>query len=47
MKTTRLENELLLIAQVEMALDRGPSWGEPAKRMSRQLQLMLAKAYYR
>jgi|13_taG_2_1085334.scaffolds.fasta_scaffold11557_4 hypothetical protein len=47
MKTTRLEDELLLIAQVELALEKVPSLGEPAKQMSRQLQLMLAKAYYR
>tara|TARA_Y100000592_G_scaffold99752_1_gene177038 strand:- start:9742 stop:9957 length:216 start_codon:yes stop_codon:yes gene_type:complete len=47
MKTTRLEDELLLIAQVEMALDKGPSWGEPAKRMSHDLRLMLANAYFR
>ena len=47
MKTTRLEDELLLIAQVEMALDKGPSWGQPAKRIANDLRLMLAKAYYR
>ena len=47
MKTTRLEDELLLIAQVEMALDKGPSWGEPAKRMSHDLRVMLASAYFR
>lgn len=50
MKTTRLEDELLLIAQVEMALTEGPStleWTQKAKRMTRSLQLMLAKAYYR
>ena len=47
MKTTRLEDELLLIAQVEMALDKGPSWGEPAKRMAYDLRIMLADAYYR
>jgi len=47
MKTTRLEDELLLIAKVELALDKGPSWGEPAKRMAYDLRVMLAKAYYR
>ena len=47
MKTTRFEDELLLIAQVEMALDKSSSWGEPAKRMAQNLRLMLAKAYYR
>lgn len=47
MKTTRLEDELLLIAQVEMALDKGPSWGEPAKRMGHNLRVMLANAYIR
>ena len=46
MKTTRLEDVLLLIALVEMALDR-PSWGQPAKRIANDLRLMLAKAYYR
>ena len=47
MKTTRLEDELLLITQVEMALDKGPSWGEPAKRMAYDLRVMLADAYFR
>ncbi len=44
MKTTRLEDDLVFIAQVEMALDKGHTLSPD---MIRQLRLMMATAYSR
>tara|TARA_R100000231_G_scaffold45307_6_gene39119 strand:+ start:6134 stop:6343 length:210 start_codon:yes stop_codon:yes gene_type:complete len=45
MKTTRLEDELLLIAKVELELDKVPN--RRPSGIAHDLRLMLADAYYR